>query len=232
MSKTINQTQSDFNASLAMQRYAAEIFRLEQDHGMASLSLVAEAVDASHQAVARMIQRMTKGGFTIFKAYKGVRLTHKGKKIAMPAIRRHRLGEVFLVNMMGYDWADAHQLADQFEKGLVDELVERIADLCGDPKYCPHGEPIPDRDGKITIHDDKALIDEQIGESYRISRVRTHNLDKLKYLDKLEMRPGLEFFYVSKAPFRGPLRMRYGKSDRVIGFELASSFWVEKITDR
>ena len=212
-----------------MQRYAAEIFRLEQDHAIVSLSLLAQSIDASHQAISRMVHRLTNAGMTKFEAYRGVRLTKKGQQMAMPSLRRHRIGEVFLVNIMGYDWADAHTLADQFEKGINPELEERLSELTGHPTHCPHGEPIPDRDGHITMPNDRPLFDEEIGKRYRLTRVRTHNLDKLKYLDKLDMRPGLEFFFVSKAPFRGPLRMRMENNERIIGYELASSFWVEKI---
>ena len=217
------------NPSAAMQRYAAEIFRLEQDNDSVSLSLLAQNVDASHQAISRMVHRLTEAGFAKFEAYQGVRLTEKGQQMAMPSLRRHRLGEVFLVNVMGYDWADAHTLADQFEKGINAELEERLSALTDHPTHCPHGEPIPDRKGNIIEPNDRPLFEEEIGRRYRLSRVRTHNIDKLKYLDKLDMRPGLEFFFVSKAPFRGPLRMRMENNESIIGFELASSFWVENI---
>ncbi len=215
--------------SASMQRYAAEIFRIEQDHEIVSLSQLASAIDASHQAIANMVHRLSKAGYTDFQAYKGVRLTVEGKKIAMNLLRRHRIGEVFFVDVMGYDWAQAHLLADNFEKGINAELEDRLAEMTGDPKYCPHGEPIPDREGQISYLDDMRLVDEEVGANYRLTRVRTHNLDKLQYLGKLEMKPGLEFFLVSKAPFRGPLRMRFEVSDRIIGYELASSLWAEKI---
>jgi DtxR family Mn-dependent transcriptional regulator len=112
---------------------------------------------------------------------------------------------------------------------LNSELEERLAALTGDPKHCPHGEPIPDREGQISFHDDNKLVEEESGFNFKLTRVRTHNLDKLYYLGKLEMKPGLEFFLVSKAPFRGPLRMRFSESDRIIGYELASSIWAERI---
>ena len=215
--------------SRSVQTYAAEIFRLEQDVERVSLSALADALDASHQAISRMIQKMSKEGYCDFEAYRGVRLTAEGRRIAMPSLRRHRLGEVFLVDVMGYDWAEAHLLADQFEHGLNQELEDRIDELTGHPQHCPHGEPIPNKAGEIVFPDDAPLVDSELDRSYRLTRVRTHDNDKLRYLDELKLKPGLEFTYVSKAPFRGPVRMRFPEGDKIIGFELASSFWVEAV---
>ena len=212
-----------------MQRYAAGIFRLEQDNERVSLAMLADEMDASHQAIARMVKRLTDGGYADFEPYKGVRLTARGQKIAMPSLRRHRLGEVFLVNVMGYDWAEAHRLADQFELGMNAEIEDRIDELTDYPKHCPHGEPIPDKAGNIVFPQDQPLIHQEVEGRYRLSRVRTHSFDKLRYLDKLDMKPGIEFTLVTKAPFRGPLRLRFNANDRIVGYELASSFWVERV---
>jgi DtxR family Mn-dependent transcriptional regulator len=215
--------------SRTIQTYAAEIFRLEQDSDQVSLSALAHALDSSHQAISRMIQKMEKSGYCEFEAYRGVRLTELGRKTAMPSLRRHRLGEVFLVNVMGYDWAEAHILADQFENGLNQDLENRIDELTGHPAHCPHGEPIPNKQGEIVFPNDKPLVESETNLNYRLSRVRTHDTDKLRYLHELQLKPGLEFMYVSKAPFRGPVRMRFPEGDKILGFELASSFWVEAI---
>jgi len=218
---------TDNSVSQAMQRYAAEVFRLQQDDPQVSLSLLADHVDSSPQAISRMVKRLTDGGFASYEPYRGVRLTSEGERIAMPALRRHRLGEVFLVQIMGYDWAEAHELTDQFELGLNEELEERIDALTGNPSRCPHGEPIPDKDGQIIFPDDAPLLDQEPGTRCRLSRVRTHDFDKLRYIAQLELKPGVEFSLVSKAPFRGPLRLKFERGDQVIGYELASSMWVE-----
>jgi len=215
--------------SLAMQRYAAEVFRLQQDHEQVSLSHLAEHVDSSPQAISRMIKRLTDAGYADYEPYRGVRLTKDGERIAMPSLRRHRLSEVFLVQVMGYDWAAAHDLTDLFERGINDELEDRMAELTGHPTRCPHGEPIPTKEGEISFPNDKPLVEQEIGEQFRLSRVRTHDMDKLRYIAKLGLTPGVEFGLVSRAPFRGPLRLQLERSDQVIGYELASSMWVESL---
>ena len=215
------------NVSTAMQRYAAEVFRLQQDREQVSLSHLAQQVDSSPQAISRMVRRLTDGGFATYEPYRGVTLTTKGQKIAMPALRRHRLSEVFLVQVMGYDWASAHELTDLFERGINEELEDRMSELTGHPTRCPHGEPIPTKDGLITYPDDAPLVEQEIGARCRLSRVRTHDMDKLRYIAKLGLTPDVEFGLVSRAPFRGPLRLQLERSDQVIGYELASSLWVE-----
>jgi DtxR family Mn-dependent transcriptional regulator len=214
--------------SPAMQRYAAEVFRIQQDTPQVSLSHLAEHVESSPQAIARMVKRLTDSGYATYEPYRGVRLTQAGERIAMPALRRHRLGEVFLVKVMGYDWASAHELTDIFERGINEALEDRMDDMAGHPTRCPHGEPIPTKDGKITMPKDGPLVELEAGAACRLSRVRTHDLDKLRYIGALGLVPGVEFTLVSRAPFNGPLRLQFERNDQVIGFELASSLWVEK----
>lgn len=215
------------NISPAMRRYAAEIYRLQQDTPQVPVSLLTEHVSASAQAISQMIRRLNEGGFIVHEPYRGVRLTPSGEKIAMPALRRHRLTEVFLVRIMGYDWASAHELADTFEQGLNDELENRMDDLTGHPTRCPHGEPIPSREGIMPLVADLPLLEVPSGSDCRISRVRTHDFDKLRYIASLGLVPGESFHLFSCAPFKGPLRLQLNRHDHVIGYELAASLWVE-----
>ncbi|MBI3159164.1 MAG: metal-dependent transcriptional regulator [Chloroflexi bacterium] len=218
------------DASPAMQRYAAEIFRLQQDHEQVRLNdLVAEA-NTSMQAVSRMVKRLKSGGYLEHTPYRGMRLTQTGERIAMPALRRHRLAEVFLVQRMGYDWAAAHELTETFERGLNPELEDRMDELTGHPTRCPHGEPIPTRDGRITTPDDRPLVEVGSKVWCRISRVRTHDLDKLRYIAELGLVPGADIYVMGCAPFQGPLRIQVpGGVDQIIGHELARALWVEHV---
>lgn len=213
--------------SPAMQRYAAEIYRLQQDHELVSLSLLGSLVDTSQQAISTMVKRLNRHGYLEHEPYRGVRLTPAGEKIAMPALRRHRLTEVFLVKVMGYDWAAAHELSDVFEKGLNDELEERAFELAGRPTRCPHGEPIPSKDGVMPEVRDEPLVAVPSGSDCVVSRVRTHDLDKLRYIAELGLVPGAPFHLLSCAPFQGPLRLQMDAHDHIIGYELSGSLWVE-----
>lgn len=213
--------------SPAMRRYAAEIYRLQQDYEQVSLSLLSTSVEASAQAISSMVRRLGDEGYLVHEPYRGVHLTLEGEKIAMPALRRHRLVEVFLVRVMGYDWAAAHEHADVFERGVNDELEDRIDELTGHPTRCPHGEPIPDRKGVMPGLRDVPLLDVPSGSDCIISRVRTHDMEKLHYIGELGLVPGVPFHLFSCAPFKGPLRLQMKPQDHVIGYELAGSLWVE-----
>lgn len=214
-------------ASPAMQRYAAEIYRLQQDHKQVSLSLLGSHVESSAQAISTMVKRLNKNGYLVHEPYRGVRLTPAGERIAMPALRRHRLTEVFLVKVMNYDWASAHELSDVFERGVNDEIEDRMDELAGHPTRCPHGEPIPSKDGVMPQIQDMPLVDAPSGSDCVVSRVRTHNLEELHYIGELGLVPGTPFHLLSCAPFKGPLRLQMKPQDHIIGYELSQSIWVE-----
>jgi DtxR family Mn-dependent transcriptional regulator len=215
--------------SPAMRRYAAEIYRLQQDHQQVSLSLLSSHMESSAQAISMMVKRLNKNGYLVHEPYRGVRLTPTGEKIAMPALRRHRLTEVFLVNVMKYDWAAAHVLSDTFELGINDEIEDRMFELAGQPTRCPHGEPIPSKDGVMPIVRDESLVDVPSGSDCIVSRVRTHDLDKLHYIAEIGLVPGTPFHLLSCAPFKGPLRLEMKPHDHIIGYELSQSIWVEVV---
>jgi DtxR family Mn-dependent transcriptional regulator len=174
-----------------------------------------------------MVGRMKEMVYLKHEPYRGVRLTPAGERIAMPALRRHRLTEVFLVKIMKYDWASAHELSDVFERGINDEIENRIDELSGHPTRCPHGEPIPNKDGIMPVVTDTPLVEVPSGSDCVVSRVRTHDMDKLRYIAQLGLVPGTSFHLLSCAPFKGPLRLQIMPHDHIIGHELAASIWVE-----
>ena len=214
----------------AMQRYAAEIYRLQQDSQFVALTELSEHAHASAQATSRMVGRMKGSGYLEHELYRGVRLTSKGEKIAMPALRRHRLVEVFLVKAMKYGGDEAHELSDSFALGVNNQIEDRIDEITGRPTRCPHGEPIPSKDGVMPLVKDVNLLEVLSGSDCIISRVRTHDGDKLRYFADLGLVPGVRFHLFSCAPFKGPLNLQVKPHNHLIGYELAGSLWVEVTT--
>jgi DtxR family Mn-dependent transcriptional regulator len=214
-------------ATPAMQRYAAEIYRLQQDMDYVGLNELSESANSSLQATSRMVARMKEMEYLEHELYRGVRLTPKGEKIAMPALRRHRLVEVFLVKVMKYGWDEAHELSDHFALGVNDKVEDRIDEITEHPKRCPHGEPIPSKDGVMPVVKDIPLLEVPSGSDCVISRVRTHDEDKLRYFAELGLVPGVPLHLFSCAPFKGPLRLQIKPHDHLIGHELAGALWVE-----
>jgi DtxR family transcriptional regulator, Mn-dependent transcriptional regulator len=214
-------------ATPAMRRYAAEIYRLQEDRAYVNLTELSGHIDASLQAISKMIAKLKEGGFLEHEPYRGFRLTEAGMQIALPAIRRHRLGEVFLVRVMGFGWHEVHDYSDQFELGIDQRLEDRMDELCGSPTRCPHGEPIPSKEGVLPAIKDATLVSMPTQKEYRISRVRIHDSEKLYYLGEFALYPGTTFTLETIAPFHGPVRIRVSKSEVILSYELAAALYVE-----
>jgi DtxR family Mn-dependent transcriptional regulator len=217
--------------SAAMREYLAEIFRLQEDEPTVSTTSLAERLDVSAPAVPRMLKRLKSAGLVKHIPYQGVELTEHGRREALRELRRHRLLEVFLVDVMGFGWDEVHEQADQLGQGLNDIIAERMAEMTGQPTRCPHGEPIPDREGNLPPVDDLAIINLGVGHAGVVSRVRTHEPEKLQYFASLGLIPGADFAIVGRAPFNGPMRLRVGRDEVVLGVELTKSLWVTVTAD-
>ncbi|MCA9930640.1 MAG: metal-dependent transcriptional regulator [Anaerolineales bacterium] len=212
--------------SVAMREYLAEIYRLQEDTPTVSTTSLAERLNVSAPAVPRMLRRLRNAGYVKHVPYQGFELTDLGREEALKEIRRHRVLEVFLVNIMNFTWDEAHEHADDLGKGLNDTIVERMASMTGSPSRCPHGEPIPDKDGQLPEVNDTCIMNLGVGYRGVVSRVRTHDPERLKYFSTLGLVPGATFEIVGRAPFNGPMRLRLGRDDVVLGLELTKSLWV------
>ncbi|MCI0398459.1 MAG: metal-dependent transcriptional regulator, partial [Chloroflexi bacterium] len=159
--------------SVAMREYLAEIYRLQEYEPTVSTTSLAERLNVSAPAVPRMLKRLKSAGYVKHIPYQGVELTERGREEALRELRRHRILEVFLVKIMGFTWDEAHQHADDLSQGLNDALTERMAEMTSYPTRCPHGEPIPDAEGRLPEVNDICIINLSIGHKGEVSRVRT-----------------------------------------------------------
>ena len=217
---------SGMEPSAAMREYLAEIYRLQEDSPTVSTTSLADRLNVSPPAIPRMLKRLQSVGYVKHVPYQGVELTELGREEALREIRRHRILEVFLVNVMGFTWDEAHEHADDLSAGLNNRLTERMAEMTGQPTRCPHGEPIPDRDGRLPVVNDVCVINLGVGHRGSVSRVRTHEPAKLQYFASLGLVPGVAIEIMGRAPFNGPMRLRVGREEVGIGYELMKSLWV------
>lgn len=210
--------------------YLAEIYRIQDDlGGDVTLSALAERMGVSLQAASRMIRRMVEEGHLIHEPYRGVRLTPQGERIALEVIRRHRILEVFLVKVMGFGWDEAHEMCESLERGMTDPLIERMDQMAGFPTRCPHGEPIP-RNGQMPRLDDRPMTAWPLAERGQVSRVKTHDPEKLRYLAGASLMPGTPVTITDRSPFDGPLHVECAGQRFVLGSQLAAEIYVEKPT--
>lgn len=212
--------------SVAMREYLAEIYRLQEDEPTVSTTSLAERLDVSAPAVPRMLKRLKSAGYVKHIPYQGVELTERGRREALRELRRHRVLEVFMVDIMGFTWDEVHEHADQLGQGLNNVVTERMAEMTDQPTRCPHGEPIPDEEGNLPRVEDICIINLGVGHSGTVSRVRTHEPERLRYFASLGLVPGVDFSIVGRAPFNGPMRLQVGRDELVLGLELTKSLWV------
>ncbi len=208
--------------------YLAEIYRIHDENGgNVPTNLLAERLNVSPPAAVKMIRRLVCDGYCGREPYKGVTLTDKGVREALREIRSHRLVERFLVDVMNFGWHEAHAYAHDFED-LSEEVEDRMDLLCGHPTRCPHGEPIPTKDGQIEVINDVSMAKIEPGTAGKISRIKSHSADKLLYLSEIQMIPGQAIEVINRAPFNGPIRVKInGRDEQVVGAELAADIWVE-----
>lgn len=216
-------------ANQKMALYAGEIYRLQEYHEHVPLSRLAEHMGVSLQAASSMIVRLSKAAIVQRQPYKGVRLTVSGEHTALLSVRRHRLIEAYLVRVMGFGWDEVHDLTDQLQVGIGQELEDRMFEMAGRPERCPHGEPIPSRDGVMQPLNDVSFTQLDLDSPACITRVRTSEPEKLRYFADLGLRPGVTVSIISRSPFNGPLKISAGSKQHILGHDLASHLWVDPI---
>ncbi len=202
--------------------YLKAIYRLSPAGDPVSTSALALHLDLTPASVSGMIKRLAEQGLVQHARYRGACLTSRGRRIALRILRRHRLIETYLVAFLGYSWDTVHDEAERLEHAVSDGLVERMATALGNPRFDPHGDPIPDVDGRISDFIHLPLSDVPAGETVTIRRADTGDAGRLRYLASAGLIPGTLVRVVDSQPFRGPLTLNLGGAERIVGHELAA----------
>jgi DtxR family Mn-dependent transcriptional regulator len=213
--------------------YLKTIYELERVGAPATTNDIALRLAISPASVSGMMRRLADQGLITHEPYRGVRLTSGGRDAALRTLRRHRILECYLTEVLGYPWDRVHDEAEQLEHTASEELIERMAAALGDPVQDPHGAPIPTRDGRVEESTLRNLAEMGQGERLRVRRVQDENAERLRYLAELGIRPGALVRVLDKAPFEGPITLWVddagGGSTRAIGVGLAEQVFVEPI---
>jgi DtxR family Mn-dependent transcriptional regulator len=220
--------------SPSVEDYLKTIYHLSEGGESATTSGIAERLAHSPAAVTGMVKRLAESGHLRHEPYRGVRLTAAGRRAALAVVRRHRVIETFLITELGYDWASVHAEAERLEHAVSDDLIQRMASALGEPRYDPHGSPIPTVDGEIEELGGSTLDALDAGRRARIVRVDGADPERLRYLDALGMVPGAEVMITSRAPYGGPIGLWVGgaaRPDVVIGPDLAATVRVSPLAE-
>ena len=181
----------------------------------------------SPSSVSGMINKLAQLGLVTHVRYRSVELTPRGRRLAYDVLRRHRLIELFLVEVLDYSWDEVHSEADSLEHAVSDELIEHIAVKLGNPEVDPHGDPIPTADGQVSMPKTKLLDQIEPGTVGTIARVWDTDSDLLRYLTENGMTLGSRIEIVERKPFGGPLVVRVGEpadaETHFVGDEIAAA---------
>jgi len=201
--------------------YLKAIYHLTTGERSATTNELAQALDLAPASVSGMVRRLSEQGLVEHEPYRGVTLAPEGRRVALRMLRRHRLIEAYLVAHLGYSWDTVHDEAERLEHAVSDRLVERMAKVLGDPREDPHGDPIPGPDGSLAELVYVPLANLAVGDEAEIRRVNTSQPDRLRYIGTAGLTPGTHVELVAREPFQGPIRLRVGDREQIIGHELA-----------
>src|SRR5256885_12515395 len=213
----------------AVQDYAKSIYPLKPRDGAASTTELAALLEVRPASVSGMLRKLSDLGLVEHERYHGVRLTERGRRVALEVIRHHRLVELFLVESLGMTWDEVHAEAEVLEHALSEELEELIAAKLGNPTVDPHGDPIPSRELELAETSAPALVELEPGETATFVRISDTDPEMLRYLGERGIVPGTRLEVVDRQPFDGPLFVRVGGKVHALGAVLARAMHVEAV---
>ena len=171
--------------SLTEENYLKVLYRLSEESRAITVSDIATQLNIKMPTVNSMIKKLAGKKLLKYEKYKAIELTEKGRKTALAILRKHRLTELFLSNVMGLKWDEVHDIAEQVEHIQSALFFDRIDKMLGNPQFDPHGEPIPDSDGRLPVYKTFPLSEATLKKKYKLAGVTNHEGSFLKYLDSL-----------------------------------------------
>jgi DtxR family transcriptional regulator, Mn-dependent transcriptional regulator len=206
---------------------------LLEEHGRAGrvgTGQIAGRLGLSPGTVTAMLKALAEDGLVSYEPYNGVRLTESGQQAATRVLRRHRLLEQFLVEVLGLDWTDVHEEADRLEHAVSERLVERIDEMLGFPAADPHGDPIPSAAGTISEQEQPSLVSCSLQTPLRVARVRDQSPDFLQLVQRRGLRPGSELRVLGRDEAADTVDLELVGGERLsLGYRAASKILVSAL---
>ena len=216
--------------SSTVENYLKTIY-LQQDPDtgrLVPMGQIAASLGVTPGTATTMVKALAESGLVLYEPYSGVRLSPAGEKLAALVLRRHRLVELFLVQVMGMSWDEVHEEAEKLEHVVSERLIERMDEMLGRPETDPHGDPIPDAEGAVRQRELHTLLTCPLHRPVTVTRVIDQDAEFLRFIESHELKPGQEIEVEARDPVADSVRLR-GRDDRrmTIGTRAASKLLVD-----
>lgn len=215
----------------AMEDYLKAIYKLQQQSGLATTQGLARLLKVKPASATNMLKKLARLKLVHYSAYRGVRLTPAGEKMALEIIRHHRLLELYLQQALKMPLHKVHEEAERLEHALSEELEDLIAAALGNPTHDPHGDPIPTKDGHLLQTRHPHLAEVPQGHQFLIVRVSDSNPELLRYLEELGLVPQAVVTVLNREPFGGPIWVKVNDRTHALGPEAAHHVFVRPVVE-
>lgn len=196
------------NFTTSEENYIKSIYHLQQETGLVNTSTLAAEMHTRPASVTDMLKKLKAKKLLQYERYKGFKLNEAGKKAALDVVRKHRLWEFFLVEKLKFEWDKVHSIAEELEHISSDELIQRLDKFLGSPSFDPHGDPIPDRHGKIPVLNQQSLSDLPVKKTVTVSSVTSQTAQMLNMLKHYKIALGTQITILKKFEFDGSLEIK------------------------
>jgi DtxR family Mn-dependent transcriptional regulator len=217
--------------SSTVENYLKAIFvgetHLVGDQKLVPMGQLAAALGIAPGTATTMVKALAESGLVVYEPYNGVRLTNAGEKLAARVIRRHRLIELFLVQVMGMNWDEVHDDAEQMEHVVSDRLIERIDEMLGRPEFDPHGDPIPSAEGHLAHRSLETLLTCPLNTLVTVARVTDQDAAFLRFIESHNLKPGQTILVEERDEVSDSVKLKGTNDQRMtIGTRAASKLLV------
>jgi DtxR family Mn-dependent transcriptional regulator len=196
------------NLSISEENYIKSIYHLQQVNESVSTNALADHLKARPASITDMLKKLHTKGLLNYNPYKGFKLSRDGNKAALIIIRRHRLWESFLVNKLKFNWDEVHDVAEELEHVRSKKLIDKLDAFLDSPKFDPHGDPIPDANGKVNVQQQVPLSNLPLHKQAVITSVQNQSAELLSYLSSHNVIIGTKLEIKRKMPFDNSMEIK------------------------
>jgi DtxR family Mn-dependent transcriptional regulator len=219
--------------NISKEDYLSAIYKYSDGNGAIKANQIAVKLDISGAAVTDMLKKLAKDGYVDYEKYKGIKLTKNGEEYARSMVRRHRIWELFLHQIVGVPWEKVHDEAHNLEHSASDELIDRMEEMLDYPEFDPHGDPIPDRTGKLP-KGNKGIPLNSIRPGKKVKVIRVNDFDSgfLSYLSRIGIELNKEVTVGELLEFDRSLLITVDKKETNISSKLAANVFVTELKEK